>query len=149
MANQDPIKQTATRIAGQPNIDLEHRLKRDMFTAIGRVKPEVTKDVSIEEEVLTGTFFEMLKPALQGIAVAKLQNSIAFYDRVGWDESFLTRPLEGSLSEFQINKILEKVKPASLHDLAYISQKHIEKMMGKTESASYWESLKAAVATKH
>ncbi len=149
MANQDPIQQTATRIAGQANIELEHRLKRDMFTAISRVKPEVTKDVSIEDEVLTGTFFETLKPALQGIAVAKLQNSIAFYDRVGWDESFLTRPLEGSLSDFQISKILEKIKPNSLHDLAYISHKHIEKMMGKTESASYWESLKTAVATKH
>ena len=145
----DPIKQTATRIAGVENLELEHRLKKDMFTSICGVKPELAEGVSIEEDVLTGKFFETLKPSLQGIAVAKLQNSIFFYDRVGWDESFLTRTPEGILSEFQLSKIQEKTKPACLHDLAYISYKHIEKMVGKTESASYWENLKAAIATKH
>ncbi len=145
----DPIQQTATRIAGEPCIELEHRLKRDMFNAIVKVKPDVAQDVSIENDVLTGAFFETLKPALQGIAVAKLENSIFFYDRVGWDILFLDRALEGVLSDFQISKILEKVNPNSLHDLAYISYKHVDKMMGKTEAASYWERLKAVGNIKH
>jgi len=145
----DPIKQTATRIAGAENLELEHRLKKDMFASICGVKPELAEGVSIEDDVLTGNFFETLKPSLQGVAVAKLQNSIFFYDRVGWDESFLSRSPEGVLTDFQISKIEEKTKPGSLHDLAYISYKHIEKMVGKTESASYWEKLKAAAAAKH
>lgn len=139
----DPIQQTAIRIAGAPHTDLEHRLKQDMFAAIGRVKPQAIEGVSLEDEVLTGKFFEKLTPALQGVAVAKLENSIFFYDRIGWNEVFLTRTLEGVLTDFQISKILEKTKPNSLHDLAYISYKHVEKMMGKTESASYWEKLKS------
>lgn len=145
----DPIQQTAARIAGGNHTDLEHRLKRDMFAAISKIKPQVAEGVSIEDDVLTGRFFDTLKPSLQGIAVSKLENSIFFYDKVGWDESFLSRSLEDTLTDFQISKIQEKINPTSLHDLAYISYKHIEKMMGKTESASYWEKLKAAVSIKH
>ena len=145
----DPIQQTAVRIAGTGNTELEHRLKRDMYHAITKVKPQVAEGVSIEDDVLTGSFFETLKPSLQGIAVSKLENSIFFYDKVGWDESFLTRSVEDTLTDFQISKIREKVSPDSLHDLAYISYKHIDKMMGKTEAAAYWEKLKAAVAAKH
>jgi len=145
----DPIQQTAVRIAGAENKELEHRLKRDMFYAITKVKPQEAEGVSIEDDVLSGEFFETLKPSLQGIAVTKLENSIFFYDKVGWDESFLTRPVEDTLTDFHISKINEKVSPNSLHDLAYISYKHIEKMMGKTEAAAYWEKLKAAVAIKH
>lgn len=147
MAVHDPIKQTAVRIAGSDHTGLEHRLKRDMFDAICRVKPAVAEGVSIEDEVLSGTFFEQLTPALQGIAVAKLENSIFFYDKVGWNELFLSTTLESTLTEFQISKILSKTQPKSLHDLAYISYKHIEKLMGKTESASYWERLKAVAST--
>lgn len=138
----DPIQQTAQRIAGKPNVTLEQRLKQDMFDAICRVKPQLAEGVSIEKDVMTGQFFEKLAPSQQGIAVAKLENSIFFYDRVGWHESFLTTTLDGVLSDFQISKIREKINPESLHELAYISYKHIDKMMGKTEAASYWEKLK-------
>lgn len=145
----DPIKQTATRIAGAPNTALEHRLKRDMFASISKIKPQVAEGVSIEDDVLTGTFFEGLKPSLQGIAVSKLENSIFFYDKIGWNESFLTTDIQDILTDYQISKINEKAQPKTLHDLAYISYKHIEKMMGKTESAGYWERLKQAVTRKH
>lgn len=145
----DPIQQTARRIAGTDNIELEHRLKRDMYAAICKIKPQAAEGVSIEDDVLTGKFFEILNPALQGIAVAKLENSIFFYDKIGWSESFLTKELQGTLTDFHISKINEKAKPDTLHDLAYISYKHIDKMMGKTESARYWEQLKLAVAMKH
>ena len=145
----DPIQQTTVRIAGADNIALEHRLKLDMYNAVCKVKPEVGEGVSIEDDVYSGQFFETLKPALQGIAVSKLENSIFFYDKIGWDESFLTRDLQSALSDFHITKINEKAAPQSLHDLAYISYKHIEKMMGKTEAASYWENLKQAVARRH
>lgn len=147
MSANDPIQQTAVRIAGSDHTGLEHRLKQDMFDAICRVKPAVAEGVSIENDVLTGTFFEQLTPALQGIAVAKLENSIFFYDKIGWNESFLNTSLESTLTEFQIGKIHEKTQPKSLHDLAYISYKHIEKLMGKTESASYWERLKSVAST--
>ncbi len=145
----DPIKQTAIRIAGTENTELEHRLKRDMYASICKIKPQAAEGVSIEDDVLTGSFFEKLNPALQGIAVAKLENSIFFYDKIGWNETFLTKELQGTLTDFHISKIFEKAQPETLHDLAYISYKHIEKMMGKTESARYWEQLKQAVDMKH
>jgi len=145
----DPIQQTAVRIAGAENTELEHRLKRDMFDAISKVKPQVAEGVSIEDDVLTGEFFESLKPSLQGIAVSKLENCIFFYDKVGWDESFLTRSAEDTLTDFQMSKIKERVNANTLHDLAYISYKHIDKMIGKTEAAAYWENLKTTAAAKH
>ncbi len=145
----DPIQQTAYRIAGTTNIALEHRLKKDMYASVCKIKPQLAEGVSIEHDVLTGTFFEKLTPALQGIAVTKLENAIFFYDKVGWDESFLSKSLLDTLSDFQISKINEKSKPETLHDLSYIGYKHIEKMMGKTESASYWEKLKQARSAKH
>ena len=113
-----------------------------MFNAIKRVKPSVADNVSFEDDVMTGQFFETLTPALQGIAVVRLENAISFYDRVGWRDAYLDISIESVLSEFQVNKIREKVQPQSLHDLAYISHKHVEKMMGKTESARLWETLK-------
>ena len=145
----DPIQQTAIRIAGSLHTELEHRLKHDMFAAISKVKPQVAEGVSIEDDVLTGKFFETLKPSLQGIAVAKLENAIFFYDKVGWSESFMSADLQSALTEFHISKVKEKAQPKTLHDLAYISYKHIDKMMGKTESASYWENLKQATTRKH
>lgn len=139
---QDPIRDTATRIAGKPNVALEHRLKRDMFQAITRVKPAVGENVSIEDDVLSGSFFETLTPPLQGIAVVKLENAISFYDRVGWRDAYLEKGIEEVLTSFQVEKITEKIAPTSLHDLSYVSHKHVEKMIGKIESARLWEHLK-------
>jgi hypothetical protein len=143
MAAADPISQTATRIAGSEHQMLEHRLKRDMFEAIVRVKPAVADGVSIEDDVLSGQFFETLTPALQGIAVVKLENAISYYDRIGWRDAWLEMPLESALSGFQIEKITEKTQPRNMHDVSYISHKHIEKMLGKIEAAKLWEQLKA------
>lgn len=142
MPAQDPIKDTATRIAGDTNEPLEHRLKHDMYEAITRVKPSVGEGVNVETDVLSGTFFEKLAPPLQGIAVVKLENAISFYDRVGWRDVYLELPLDNVLTDFQIEKITEKIQPRSLHDLSYISHKHIDKMLGKIEAAKLWESLK-------
>lgn len=140
---QDPIRQTATRIVGQPNDILERRLKQDMFNAIIGVKPAVGENVSFEEDVMSGKFFEKLTPALQGIAVVKLENAINFYDRVGWRDAYLDKPVDSVLTEFQFEKISEKFSPKCLHDLSYLSHKHIEKTMGKIESAKLWETLKS------
>lgn len=139
---QDPIRDTATRIVGQPNDSLERRLKTDMFNAIKNVKPAIADNVSFEDDVMTGKFFETLTPALQGIAVVRLENAISFYDRVGWRDAYLDITIDSVLTEFQAGKIREKIDPQSLHDLSYVSHKHIEKMMGKTESARLWETLK-------
>lgn len=139
---QDPIRDTATRIVGQPHPLLERRLKSDMFDAIVRIKPSVGENVSFEDDVMTGKFFEPLIPALQGIAVVRLENAISFYDRVGWRDAYLDKPIATVLTEFQVEKITEKISPKCLHDLAYVSHKHIEKMIGKTESARLWELLK-------
>ncbi|OED38861.1 hypothetical protein AB833_17620 [Chromatiales bacterium (ex Bugula neritina AB1)] len=140
--SQDPIQQTATRIAGEPHSTLEHRLKTDMFNAILRVKPAAGEGVSFEDDVLTGTFFEKLPAPLQGIAVVKLENAISFYDRVGWRDAYLDKPVDTVLSAFQVEKLSAKLNPGSLHDLSYVSHKHVEKLLGKTESARLWENLK-------
>ena len=143
MSNPDPIQQTAARIAGHAHEALERRLKVDMFEAITRVKPALRDAVSIEDDVLTGAFFEKLPQALQGIAVVKLENSISFYDRVGWHDEYLDLPFDAALSEFQNEKLSEKVNHQSLHDLAYVSHKHVEKLLGKIEAAKLWETLKS------
>lgn len=140
---QDPIRDTATRIVGEPHDMLERRLKTDMFNAIVRVKPSVGENISLEEDVISGRFFETLTPALQGIAVVRLENAISFYDRVGWRDAYLDKPIGTVLTDFQVEKITEKISPACLHDLSYVSHKHIEKMIGKTESARLWEMLKS------
>ncbi len=140
--NQDPIKETAQRIAGVPHDALERRLKLDMFNAITNVKPDLAEGVSIEDEVMAGTFFSKLPATLQGIAVVKLENAISFYDRVGWRDAFMELPLESALTEFQMNKINEKLTLKNLHALSYVSHKHVEKLVGKIESAKLWENLK-------
>jgi hypothetical protein len=140
---QDPIKDTATRIAGSPHESLERRLKLDMFHSITKVKPALADNVSVEEDVMSGEFFVHLPSALQGIAVVKLENAISFYDRIGWRDAYLELPLERALSEFQTTKIRERLSLGTLHELAYVSHKHIEKILGKIESGKLWEQLKS------
>jgi len=145
----DPIKQTAISIAGDDHTALERRLKQDMFNAICKLKPTLADNVEFDTEVMSGAFFEKLKPALQAIAVAKLENSLFFYSKVDWHPALLTISPESVLDEFQLNNIKEKLTPDCIHDLSYVSYKHIEKMMGKIESASYWENLKEAQKQTH
>jgi len=130
------------RIAGRENTELERRLKHDMYDAITRVKPALSEGVSIEQDVMSGSFFEQLNSALQGIAVVKLENAISFYDRVGFRDAWLELPPESALSEYQLEQLSRKVQLKTLHDLAYVSHKHVEKMLGKIESAKLWEHLK-------
>jgi len=145
----DPIKQTALSIAGEDHTALERRLKQDMFNAICKLKPELAENIDFDTDVMSGAFFEQLKPALQAIAVAKLENSLFFYTKVNWHPAFLEITAESVLDEFQISKITEKITPDCVHELSYVSYKHIEKMLGKIESAAYWENLKAAHPQAH
>lgn len=138
----DPIQQTASRIAGTQHPALERRLKEDMFQAITRVKPDLAEDVDFEKDVMSGEFFAKLKSALQGIAVVKLENAISFYDRIGWRDAYLDKPIADLLTPFHTEKITEKIDVRSVHDLSYVSHKHIEKILGKIESAKLWETLK-------
>jgi len=138
----DPIQQTALRITGAANPALERRLKEDMFQAIIKVKPDLATGIDFDTDVMSGTFFENLKSALQGIAVVKLENAISFYDRIGWKDAYLDKPLADLLSPFQLEKITEKLDLKSVHDLSYVSHKHIDKLLGKIEAAKLWEMLK-------
>jgi len=138
----DPIQQTAARIAGSAHPVLERRLKEDMFQAVIRVKPDLATGVDFDKDVMSGAFFENLKSALQGIAVVKLENAISFYDRIGWKDAYLEKPLADLLTQFQVEKITEKIELRSVHDMSYVSHKHIEKLLGKIESAKLWEMLK-------
>jgi len=138
----DPIQQSAARIAGVAHPALERRLKQDMFKAITRVKPDLANDIDIEKDVMSGAFFETLKPALQGIAVVRLENAISFYDRIGWKDAYLEKPVAELLTAFQLEKINEKFDLQSVHELSYVSHKHIDKLLGKIEAAKLWEMLK-------
>lgn len=138
----DPIQQTATRIVGAPHPLLERRLKEDMFQAITRVKPDLADGIDFDKDVMSGAFFENLKSALQGIAVVKLENAISFYDRIGWRDAYLDKPLADLLTTFQLEKITEKIELKSVHDMSYVSHKHIDKLLGKIEAAKLWEMLK-------
>lgn len=140
---QDPIKETATRIAGAPHNTLERRLKLDMFNSITNVKPALAEGISIEDDVMSGKFFIHLPSALQGIAVVKLENAIGFYDRIGWKDVYLEIPLEHVLTEYQAGKINDRLSLSNLHELSYVSHKHLEKLLGKIESSKLWEQLKS------
>lgn len=138
----DPIQQTAARITGNAHPALERRLKQDMFQAITRVKPDLATGVDFDKDVMSGTFFENLKPALQGIAVVKLENAISFYDRIGWKDAYLEKSIAELLTPFQLEKITEKIELQNVHELSYVSHKHIDKLLGKIEAAKLWEVLK-------
>ena len=113
-----------------------------MFQAITRVKPDLATGVDFDKDVMSGTFFENLKPALQGIAVVKLENAISFYDRIGWKDAYLEKKAAEILTPFQLEKITEKIELESVHQLSYVSHKHIDKLLGKIEAAKLWEMLK-------
>ncbi|MEM7257038.1 MAG: hypothetical protein AAF404_06585 [Pseudomonadota bacterium] len=142
---QDPIKDTATRIVGSPHEVLERRLKLDMFYAITNVKPALAENVAIENDVMTGEFFVNLPAALQGIAVVKLENSISFYDRIGWKDAYLEMPIEHALTQFQATKINERLSLNNMHELAYISHKHIEKI--ERDTVCYKSTHKLTILT--
>jgi len=139
---QDPIRRTAELISPESADELELRLKQDIFASIGRIKPAMAASVDFESDVMSGDFFTDLPAPLQGIAIARCEGSLAFYNRVGWHESYLSTNLDTCVPSEGIEPLVERYHARNLHDLAYVHPKHFEKILGKPGAASLWESLK-------
>lgn len=143
-ATNDPLRRSAELVAGDsgPAVDaLERRLKRNAFDSIGRVKPQAIEGRDFETEAMPGSFFEDLSPPLQGIAIARSEGMLAFYNRVGWHPDFLDEPLDGHVPEEGLQPLTERYHARTLHDLGYVHPKHFEKMLGKAGAAALWENL--------
>jgi len=139
---QDPVRRTAELINPDSPELLELRLKQDIFASIGRIKPTMTASVDFDSEVMTGRFFSDLPAPLQGIAISRCEGTLAFYNRVGWHENYLSTDLSTCVPPEGIEPLVERYHARNLHDLAYVHPKHFEKMLGKPGAASLWESLK-------
>jgi len=140
--SHDPVRRTAELINPASPDQLEIRLKQDIFASIGRIKPAITENTDFESEVMSGRFFADLPAPLQGIAIARCEGALAFYNRVGWHEAFLSTDLNSCVPAEGIEPLVERYHARNLHDLAYVHPKHFEKMLGKPGAASLWESLK-------
>lgn len=138
----DPIRQAARLVSPDAPDALETRIKRDVFNSISRIKPDVAAGVEFDTEVMSGLFFERLSPPLQGIAIARTEGVLAFYNRVGWSPAFLEASLEKCVPDAGLVPLQERYHANTLHDLAYVHPKHFVKMLGKAEAAELWESLK-------
>jgi len=138
----DPVRRAAELICPDSPDELEVRLKTDIFASIGRIKPAVTAKVDFDSEVMTGKFFSDLPAPLQGIAIARCEGALAFYNRVGWHAEYLSTELSICVPQEGIEPLTERYHAKTLHDLAYVHPKHFEKMLGKPGAASLWESLK-------
>lgn len=138
----DPIRHAALLICPDAPDALEERIKRDVFESIARIKPDVTKDIDFSSEVMSGKFFEHLSAPLQGIAIARTEGVLAFYNRVGWAPAYLEAELESCVPSAGLEPLQQRYHAKTLHDLAYVHPKHFEKMLGKAEAASLWETLK-------
>lgn len=138
----DPIKHAAAMIASDSPAALERRIKLDVFESISRIKPAFTAEVDFESSVMSGEFFETLPAPLQGIAIARTEGVLAFYNRVGWNARFLDAPLSTCVPDDGIEPLTNRYHANNLHDLAYVHPKHFVKMLGKADAASLWESLK-------
>jgi hypothetical protein len=138
----DPIRAAAMLVSPDAPDVLERRIKRDVFTSISRIKPAVTANVDFEKEVMHGEFFASLSPPLQGIAIARTEGVLAFYNRVGWSPAFIDAELTQCVPEEGLKPLVERFHAKTLHDLAYVHPKHFEKMLGKAGAASLWETLK-------
>lgn len=143
MTNQilDPIKAAAVLIAPDSPEALERRMKNDVFNSIARIKPDVAADVDFERDVMSGQFFEHLTAPLQGIAIARVEGALAFYNRVGWHSKFLDTELEACVPDEGIEPLTNRYHAKTLHDLAYVHPKHFVKMLGKAGAASLWETI--------
>lgn len=142
----DPIRHAAILVTADSPECLERRIKQDVFNSIGRIKPDRVKAVDFDKDVMTGAFFETLPPPLQAIAISRTEGVLAFYNRVGWHPAFLDEQIGTCVPESGIEPMTARYHAKTLHDLAYIHPKHFEKMLGKTEAAALWESLKRFAA---
>ena len=138
----DPIRHAAMLVSPDAPDTLERRIKLDVFHSISRIKPAVTESVDFDTDVMSGEFFETLIPPLQGIAIARTEGVMAFYNRVGWNPSFLDASLESCVPEAGLEPLKQRYHAKTLHDLAYVHPKHFEKMLGKADAAALWETLK-------
>lgn len=145
----DPIRAAAHLIDPNQPDALERRIKLDVFNSIARIKPDVTADVDFEDDVVRGDFFEGLPPPLQGIAIARTEGVLAFYNRVGWHPKFLDADLSECVPEDGIKPLEQRYHAKTMHDLAYVHPKHFEKMLGKAGAASLWEAIKRFVDASH
>jgi len=149
----DPIGQTARFVTAKVSkadqeaetYELELRLKRDIFNSIQRIKPSITSSVDFDKDVVNGDFFAQLSAPLQGIAIARCEGALAFYNRIGWHQSLLNTPLNTCVPEEGLDPLSQRYHANTLHDLAYVHPKHFEKMLGKAGSAALWETLKRHV----
>lgn len=138
----DPIREGAAIVAGQDYEALERRLKTDIFNSLCRIKPEM-KSHDFETEIMTGELFPNLAAPLQGVAIARVEGTLAFYNRVGWHPQYLTEPLSTCVSDDEAAETLQtRYHANTLHDLAYVHPKHFEKIMGKAGAAQLWEQMK-------
>jgi len=139
---RDPIAHAAELVSPGDSLALEARIKRDVFASIGRIKPDVVAAADFDKDVLSGQFFVGLSAPLQGIAIARTEGVLAFYNRVGWNPAYLTTPLSVCVPEEGLEPLAARYHAETLHDLAYVHPKHFEKMLGKAGAASLWETLK-------
>ncbi|MBX2886690.1 MAG: hypothetical protein KTR32_42480 [Granulosicoccus sp.] len=144
----DPIRAAAKLVSPDAPQALERRIKHDVFKSISRVKPAAAEGVDFEQDVMSGQFFEQLPPPLQGIAIARTEGVLAFYNRVGWSSAFLDASLDECVPEEGLDPLRDRYHATSLHDLAYVHPKHFEKMLGKAGAAALWESLKRFAESK-
>ncbi len=144
--NDDPIKRASQLITEQDTATLERRLKEDIFASIARIKPDLTANVDFDTEVASGAFFTTLSPPLQGIAIARCEGALAFYNRVGWHVSYLDAELTSCVPEEGLEPLKQRYHARTLHDLAYVHPKHLERMLSKPGAASLWERLKRYTA---
>jgi hypothetical protein len=144
----DPIHRTAELICSDNSQPLETRLKNDIFSSISRIKPDITENVDFDRDVMSGAFFSTLSPPLQGIAIARCEGTLAFYNRVGWHPDFLSDSLDAVIPQESIDTFKTTYHATSMHDLAYVHPKHFEKILGKAGAASMWENIKLYTASK-
>jgi len=142
----DPVKEATKLICGQAEPALEKRLKHDIVNSISRIKPDVVKDIDFEKDVMQGDFFASLSAPLQGIAIARIEGALAFYNRIGWNAAFLSLPLQTCVPAEGLETLTSRYHAKTLHDLAYVHPKHFEKILSKPGAASLWESLKRTAA---
>lgn len=138
----DPIRKAAELISAEEADAIESRLKHDIIKSIGRIKPDVIRNLDFESDVLQGQFFAGLDAPLQGIAIAKTEGALAFYNRVGWRSAYLDTPLASLIDPEHQEPLQQRYHATTLHDLAYVHPKHVEKIFGKAGAAGFWESLK-------
>jgi hypothetical protein len=144
----DPIHHAASLICADNPGPLDRRIKQDVFASISRIKPDTTRGVDFDTTVMNGEFFTTLSPPLQGIAIARTEGVLAFYNRVGWNSAFLDAPLDACVPESGLETLMQRYHARTLHDLAYVHPKHLVKILGKAEAAALWEDLKRFATTQ-